>query len=70
MATGAQRPVGVPHQPGASGKTSVLNIAAAVVRSQQPFEHGWWLAAYLALVGALSQFLLVSGQRAFVRTRC
>jgi hypothetical protein len=45
-------------------------IAAAVARSQQPFEHGWWLVAYLALVGALSQFLLVSGQLGFIRTRC
>jgi hypothetical protein len=48
----------------------VAAIAAAVARTHQPFEHGWWLVAYLALVGALSQFLLVSGQLAFIRTRC
>jgi hypothetical protein len=48
----------------------VAALAAAVARSHQPFEHGWWLVAYLALVGALSQFLLASGQLAFIRTRC
>lgn len=48
----------------------VAAIAAAVARIQQPFEHGWWLVAYLALVGAVSQFALVSGQLAFIRTRC
>jgi hypothetical protein len=48
----------------------VAAIAAALARSQEPFEHGWWLVAYLALVGALSQFALVSGQLAFARTRC
>jgi hypothetical protein len=38
--------------------------AAAVVRSGQSFEHGWWLVAFLGLVGGLSQVVLVGGQRA------
>jgi hypothetical protein len=37
---------------------------AAVVRSGQPFDHGWWLVAFLALVGGLSQVTLSGGQRA------
>ena len=40
--------------------------AAAVVRSVQPFDHGWWLVAFLALVGGLSQVTLGGGQRALV----
>jgi hypothetical protein len=34
----------------------------AIIRSQVSFDHGWWLVAYLALVGALSQLILGSGQ--------
>jgi NAD-dependent dihydropyrimidine dehydrogenase PreA subunit len=41
-----------------------LAAAAAVVRSGQPFGHGWWLVAFLALVGGLSQVALGGGQRA------
>jgi hypothetical protein len=37
---------------------------AAVVRSGQPFDHGWWLVAFLGLVGGLSQLALGWGQRA------
>ena len=34
-----------------------------MIRSQQPFDHGWWLVAYLFLVGAASQFGLAWGHR-------
>lgn len=40
-------------------------IAAAIVRSQQPYDHGWWLVAYLALVGTISQLALGAGQLTF-----
>jgi hypothetical protein len=43
---------------------AVVAVAVAAARTQQPFEHGWWLVAYLALVGGLSQFLLGMGQLA------
>jgi hypothetical protein len=39
-------------------------VALALARSQQPFDHGWWLVAYLVLVGGLSQFILGAGQLA------
>jgi hypothetical protein len=35
---------------------------AAALRATQPFEHGWWLVAYLLLVGGLSQLLLGPGR--------
>jgi hypothetical protein len=40
----------------------VAAVAVGVFRSQHQFEHGWWLVAYLALVGALSQLILGAGQ--------
>ncbi len=43
--------------------------AAAVVRSVRPFDHGWWLVAFLALVGGLSQVALGGGQRALAGCR-
>jgi hypothetical protein len=39
-------------------------VAVAVARSLEPFDHGWWLVAFLALVGASSQVLLGAGQQA------
>lgn len=39
-----------------------LGASVAVAsRASTPFEHGWWLVAYLALVGCLSQLLLATG---------
>lgn len=35
---------------------------AAALRTTTPFEHGWWLVAYLALVGGLAQLLLAPGR--------
>lgn len=53
---------------GAAGASSaVFVIAAAVVGTAHvvaPFERGWWLTAYLFLVGGLAQLLLVRGQDA------
>lgn len=43
-------------------------VAVALARSQQPFDHGWWLVAYLGLVGGLSQLALGAGQ--LVVTAC
>ena len=36
--------------------------AVAVVRSVHPFDHGWWLVSYLALVGGASQLLIGAGR--------
>jgi hypothetical protein len=36
-------------------------LAVAVLRATAPFDHGWWLVAYLALVGGLAQALLGTG---------
>lgn len=46
-----------------AAETFLLAAAAiAVARSRQPFDHGWWLASYLALVGGLSQLVLGAGR--------
>jgi hypothetical protein len=47
---------------GAAGIIAVANTIA-------PIDHGWWLVAYLALVGGLSQSLLGTGLSALaIRT--
>jgi len=54
-------------QVAASAGSAVFVIAAAVVGTanlQMPFERGWWLTAYLFLVGGLAQLLLARGQDA------
>lgn len=33
----------------------------AVINARTPFAHGWWLVAYLGLVGGVSQLLLGPG---------
>lgn len=35
--------------------------AVALVNWISPFPHGWWLVAYLALVGGVAQLLLAPG---------
>ena len=48
-----------------AGLAGAFTLAAAMVaaaRSQQPFDHGWWLVAYLLLVGGLSQLIFGAGQ--------
>jgi hypothetical protein len=55
-----------------AGPAAVFALAAAAVavaRSGQPFEHGWWLVAFLGLVGGLSQVALGEGQRALAGCR-
>jgi hypothetical protein len=52
-----------------SGLTFLAAAApAAALSATDPFEHGWWLVAYLALVGGLSQLLLGLG-RAWLLSR-
>ena len=54
-------------QVAASAGSAVFVIAAAVVGTANlvlPFERGWWLTAYLFLVGGLAQLLLARGQDA------
>jgi hypothetical protein len=40
----------------------VAGGAVAAVNSAAPFRHGSWLAAYLVLVGGVSQIVLSTGQ--------
>jgi hypothetical protein len=47
---------------GLAGVFTLGAVAVAVARSRQPFDHGWWLVAYLGLVGGLSQVVLGAGQ--------
>ena len=54
-------------QRAASASSASFVIGAAVVGTanmQAPFERGWWLTAYLFLVGGLAQLLLIRGQHA------
>jgi hypothetical protein len=51
----------------ASASSAAFVIAAAAVGAAnviEPFERGWWLTAYLFLVGGLAQLLLIRGQDA------
>jgi hypothetical protein len=43
-------------------------VPAAALSAANPFEHGWWLVAYLTLVGGLSQLLLGPG-RTWLKSR-
>jgi hypothetical protein len=44
---------------------------AAWLRATAPFEHGWWLVTYLALVGCVAQLLLARGRSTLLsRLRC
>lgn len=47
-----------------SAAFGVAGMAIAVTNAAVPFSRGWWLVAYLILVGALSQLLLGVGQLA------
>jgi hypothetical protein len=46
----------------ASATFLLAGVLSAAINIAAPFEHGWWLVAYLSLVGALSQLLLGVGQ--------
>ncbi len=46
---------------GCAAAFTLAAAIAAIARIATPFAHGWWLAAYLALVGGLSQLLLGPG---------
>ena len=43
------------------GGFAACAIAVALIRSGKPLDHGWWLAAYLLLVGAVAQVGLAWG---------
>lgn len=63
------RPTGPDRLSRGLGLAFLLSSAlAAALRATTPFEHGWWLVAYLALVGGLAQLLLAPG-RASVLSR-
>jgi hypothetical protein len=54
-------------QAAAGASSAAFVIGATVVGTANlvaPFERGWWLTAYLFLVGGLAQLLLVRGQEA------
>jgi hypothetical protein len=39
----------------------IAAAVTAIINSRTPFAHGWWLAAYLGLVGGVAQLLLGPG---------
>lgn len=45
----------------AAGCFLLAAVAVAAVRAVVPFAHGWWLVAYLVLVGGVAQALLGAG---------
>jgi len=45
----------------AAAAFAVASIVVALVRTAVPFAHGWWLVAYLLLVGGVAQVLLAYG---------
>jgi hypothetical protein len=47
---------------GRAAAFTLAAVAVALARSRQPFDHGWWLVAYFALVGGLSRLILGAGQ--------
>ena len=49
---------------GSAGVLIVAGGAVAAANSAPPFGHGSWLAAYLVLVGGVSQVLLGAGRLA------
>jgi hypothetical protein len=46
----------------------VAGAGVAARNAAHPFEHGWWLASFLALVGGIAQLLLGAGRRALVQS--
>lgn len=45
----------------------VVAAIAAVTNVRAPFAHGWWLVAYLSLVGGVAQLLLGPGLSVIAR---
>jgi hypothetical protein len=66
LATPGSRPSLLPRPLYACAGTAFLIAGAgvAVLNSVRPFEHGWWLASFWALVGGVAQALLGAGHRA------
>jgi hypothetical protein len=46
---------------GASATFLLGGALGVVANTASPFRHGWWLVAYLSLVGGLAQLLLGAG---------
>ena len=66
-----RNPRDIQTQPAQNARTGFLAVGcvfllagalSAVVNTAASFDHGWWLVAYLSLVGGLSQMLLGVGQ--------
>ena len=47
----------------------IAAAVAAAINLKQPFAHGWWLVAYLSLVGGVAQLILAPGVVALARVR-
>jgi hypothetical protein len=39
----------------------IASVIVAIMNARAPFAHGWWLVAYLSLVGGVAQLLLGPG---------
>ena len=42
----------------------IAGAGVAVLNSVEPFEHGWWVVSFWALVGGVAQALIGAGHRA------
>lgn len=52
---------------GCGGVYLVAAVVVAIVHSTTPVTRGWWLVAFLSLVGGVSQLLLGPGLTALIR---
>lgn len=77
--TGALEPSSRPPSPaGQAGRRAFTNCATtflaaaavvAVIRATTQIDRGWWLVAYLSLVGGVAQLMLGPGLLALARLR-
>ena len=54
---------------GCAAAFTLAAAIAAIARIATPYAHGWWLVAYLALVGGLAQLLLGPGLNAIASAK-
>ncbi|MGH2831261.1 MAG: hypothetical protein ACRDK2_00660 [Solirubrobacteraceae bacterium] len=50
------------HRASVAAAFAAAGVVSALANATAPFTRGWWLVAYLILVGCLSQLLLGEGQ--------